>query len=92
LIVDDYTRTHILNSVELCLIDYIPALYKIGIQNLVIDARGKTSEYAESMVTSYRHGLNYKEKTPENIAKLNKLKVKVKKISQGGITTGSFLD
>lgn len=92
LIVDDYTRTHILNSVELCLIDYIPALYEIGIQNLVIDARGKTSKYAESMVTSYRQGLNYKEKTPGNIAKLNKLKAKVKKISQGGITTGNLLD
>jgi hypothetical protein len=44
------------------------------------------------MVTSYRQGLNYKEKTPGNIAKLNKLKAKVKKISQGGITTGNFLD
>lgn len=92
LVIDDYSRTHILNSVELCLIDYVPDLYQIGFQNLVIDARGKTSEYARSMVTSYRQGLNFEKKTPENIEKLNELKVKVKKIAQGGITTGNFLD
>jgi putative protease len=92
LIVDDYSRTHVLNSVELCLIDYIPDLYKAGLYNIVIDARGKTSEYAGSMVTIYRDGLNFIKKTPENIAKLNKLKVKVKKLAQGGITTGNFLE
>lgn len=92
LIIDDYARTHIMNSVELCLIDYIPDLYQIGCENLVIDARGKTSEYARSMVTSYRQGLSFEEKTHENMEKLNKLKIKVKKLTQGGITTGNFLD
>lgn len=92
LIVDDYSRTHILNSVELCLIDYIPNLYDIGINNLVVDARGKTRKYANSMVTYYNQGLNLKEKIPENLQKLKKLKTKVKKLSQGGITTGNFLE
>lgn len=92
LIIDDYSRTHILNSVELCLIDYIPELYSTGISNLVVDARGKTREYAKSMVTYYKQGLNLKEKTPENRVNLKKLKVKVKKLSQGGITTGNFLE
>lgn len=92
LIVDDYSRTHVLNSVELCLIDYIPYLYKIGLDNLVIDARGKTREYAGSMVTIYRNGLNFREKNHENVVKLNKLKIKVKKLAQGGITTGNFLE
>lgn len=89
--VDDYARTHIMNSVELCLIDYIPDLYKIGFQDLVVDVRGKTGEYAKSMVTYYNQSLDFKDKTPGNISKLNELKVKVKKISQGGITTGNFL-
>ncbi len=92
IIIDDHARTHILNSVELCLIDYIPDLYQIGFQDLIIDARTKTSAYAKSMVASYRKGLEFKEKTHDSIEKLNKLKFKIKKISQGGITTGNFLN
>lgn len=92
LIIDDYSRTHVLNSVELCLIDYIPSLYGLGIENLVIDARGKTSEYAASMVTTYKQGLEFKEKTHHSFEKLNRLKVRMKKLVQGGITTGNFLE
>ena len=92
LIIDDEARTHIMNSVELCLIDHIPDLYGMGFQNLSIDARHKTREYARVMVSCYSEGLNYRENRLENIEKLNKLKNKVKRISQGGITTGNFLN
>lgn len=92
LMVDDYARTHVMNSVELCLIDHIPDLYKIGLHDLVIDARGKTGEYARSMVTYYHQGLDFRDKTQVNITKLKELKSKVKKISQGGITTWNFRD
>lgn len=90
-IIDDETRTHIKNSVELCLINYIPYLNQIGLHALKIDARNKTSSYANLMVKYYIQGLNFKEINENNIHKLNILKNKVKKISGGGITTGNFL-
>jgi putative protease len=58
----------------------------------MIDARGKTGDYAQDMVAFYKQGLEYTEK---NYGKtehmLNKLKYKIKKRSNGGITTGNFI-
>ncbi len=92
IMIDDECRTHILNSVELCLIDYLPDLHQMGLQYLMIDARGKTGDYAQDMVAFYKQGLEYTEK---NYGKtehmLNKLKYKIKKRSNGGITTGNFI-
>ncbi len=92
IIIDDECRTHILNSVELCLINYLPNLYKMGLQYLIIDARGKTGNYAQDMGTFYRQGLKYVEENDEKTEyKLNKLKYKIQKRSHGGITTGNFI-
>jgi putative protease len=92
IIIDDECRTHILNSVELCLIDYLPNLYKMGLQYLIIDARGKTENYAQDMVKFYKQGLKYMEESNEKTEyKLNKLKYKIQKRSHGGITTGNFM-
>ena len=92
IIIDDECRTHILNSVELCLIDYLPNLYKMGLQYLIIDARGKTGNYAQDMVKFYKHGLKYIEDSNDKIEyTLNKLKYKIRKRSLGGITTGNFI-
>jgi putative protease len=92
IIIDDECRTHILNSVELCLIDYLPNLYKMGLQYLIIDARGKTGNYTHDMIKFYRQGLKYMEETNGKTEyKLNKLKYKIQKRSHGGITTGNFI-
>lgn len=88
---DDQGRTHISNSVELCLIDYLTRIKQMRIQHLIIDSRNKTSKYAESMVSSYLKGLDLLFKDDENIKQLHDLKERVKKISQGGITTGNFI-
>lgn len=90
-IIDDEGRTHIFNSVELCLIDYLPDLCQMGFQHLIIDTRNKTSGYAQSMVSLYCEGLNLLEKSRYNTRKVYKLKDEIKKISQGSITTGSFI-
>jgi len=92
IIIDDECRTHILNSVELCLIDHLPNLYKMGLQYLIIDARGKTGNYAQDMVKFYRQGLKYMEERNEKTEyNLNKLKYKIQMRSHGGITTGNFI-
>jgi putative protease len=92
LLIDEEGRSHILNSVEQCLIDHIPELYHIGLDGLIIDARNRTYQYATKMVNYYQEGLQFREKSQVNLVKLNKIKIKIKKISQGGITTGNFLD
>lgn len=89
--IDDEARTHIMNSVELCLINYIPFLSHMGFHELIIDARNKTGSYANAMVKYYNQSRDLKENNDNNIRKLNNLKKMVKKISNGGITTGNFL-
>ncbi|MGB9936709.1 MAG: DUF3656 domain-containing U32 family peptidase [Methanobacterium sp.] len=89
---DNKCRTHILNSVELCLVDHMPYISKIGINTVIIDARGRTKKYAQDMSRIYRKaieiGINNDHKSKRE---LNALKNKAKKISLGGITTGNFL-
>ncbi|MCE5215174.1 MAG: DUF3656 domain-containing protein [Methanobacterium sp.] len=88
---DDEGRTHISNSVELCLINYLPQLNQMGIQHLIIDTRNKPRKYAEKMISYYLKGLDFLDKNQGNLKSLYELKNKVKKISQGGITTGNFI-
>lgn len=92
LIIDDEARSHILNSVELCLIDHIPHLYKLGVNRLIIDARNRTPDYAREIVAIYAEGIKELESHgPDIIIKLNQLKNNIKKIARGGITRGSFI-
>ena len=90
--IDAECRTHISNSVELCLIDHIPHLSEMGFDRLVIDSRNKPADYAHTMVSLYQKALELSTKRdPKRKTKLNSLKKQVKKISNGGITTGNFL-
>jgi putative protease len=89
--IDSEGNTHVLNSVELCLIDYLPTISQMGIDSIVLDVRNKTYDYSNEITSIYSKGLEYIEKginTPKN---MNLLKSKVKNISTGGITTGNFL-
>ncbi len=89
---DEFCRTRILNSVELCLIDHLPNLLFIGIKRLIIDSRNKPIDYTEKILTLYNEALNLSIRNEPNLdSKLNSLKKRVKKISNGGITTGNFL-
>lgn len=89
---DENCRTHISNSVELCLIDHLPYLMAMGIDRLVIDARNKPSNYVREMLLFYQEALQLTIQSDPNLdKKLHSLKEKVKKISNGGITTGNFL-
>ena len=89
--IDSEGNTHILNSVELCLIDYLPSISQIGIESIVLDVRNKTYDYAKEMTSIYCKGLEYIEKEINTSKNMNRLKSKIKIISTGGITTGNFL-
>ncbi|MDP3066245.1 MAG: U32 family peptidase [Methanobacteriaceae archaeon] len=85
-------RTRLLNSVELCLIDHLPPIMKMGLNGIVIDARGKPGRYTEEMILKYTKALELTIKKPPHLAhELKILKGDIKKISTGGITSGNFL-
>jgi U32 family peptidase len=84
-------RTHILNSVELCLIDHLHEISQIGINCIVVDLRTKTYDYARDMISIYKNGLEYIKRKENSGKNMNRLKSKIKIISTGGITTGNFL-
>lgn len=89
---DNECRTHILNSVELCLIDYIPQISNSGIDTVIIDARGRTRKYAHDMSFIYKKAVEIGTRGgSKSKGDLNALKNKAKKISLGGITTGNFI-
>ncbi|AUB57233.1 hypothetical protein BK008_02100 [Methanobacterium sp. MZ-A1] len=90
--IDAECRTHISNSVELCLLDHIPSLQDMGFSQLVIDSRNKPVDYALTMLSTYQKALELTSQQGSQLGKkLNSLKKKVKKISNGGITSGNFL-
>ena len=84
-------RTHILNSVELCLIDHLHEISQIGINCIVVDLRTKTYHYAKDIISIYKNGLEYIKRKENSGKNMNRLKSKIKIISTGGITTGNFL-
>jgi len=85
-------RTHIFNSVELCLLDHLPSILNLGFNSMVIDARAKPAKYAKEMIDIYQNGLEKTiNKSPKLNKKLDNLKKKIKRISNGGITNGNFL-
>ena len=47
---DNECRTHVLNSVELSLIDYMPQIIKMGIDTVLIDLEGRTGKVCRNNV------------------------------------------
>jgi putative protease len=89
---DDESRTHILNSVETCLIDHMPDIFKIGLDGIAIDARRRTKRYAKEMAQLYVRAIELTEKGGVGLEKdLESLKEGARQRSLGGITTGHFL-
>lgn len=89
---DDESRTHIFNSVETCLIDYMPKIFEIGLDGIAIDARGRTARYAKEMAELYRGAIDLTEKGEVSLRRdLENLKEEARRMSLGGITSGHFL-
>jgi putative protease len=89
---DDDSRTHILNAAETCLVNFMPRLFEIGLDGIVIDARGRTGKYAREMAEIYQEAIGLTEKRgPDLKTDLEGLKDKARAISLGGITTGHFI-
>jgi putative protease len=89
---DDERRTHIFNSAETCLLDRMPQLFKIGLDGLAIDARGRTQEYARQMTEIYGKAIELTEKAAKSLPEdLQALKEEIRPLALGGITYGHFI-
>jgi putative protease len=90
--VDDEGRTHIFNSVETCLLDLMPELFRVGLDGIAIDARGRTRKYAREMTEIYLSAIELTNAgSPTLDRDLQALKEDARARSLGGITTGHFL-
>ncbi|MCK9152301.1 DUF3656 domain-containing U32 family peptidase [Methanobacterium alcaliphilum] len=77
----------ILNSVETCLVNYVPAMMNNGIKNIAIDGRWRGERYVEKMGYFYEKAIQ----NSKNNKKVEKIKKDIKKISLGGITSYNFM-
>jgi putative protease len=89
---DDEGRTHIFNSVETCLLDLMPEVFRIGLDGIAVDARGRTRKYAREMTEIYQKAIRITQAgSPTLDMDLQALKEEARARSLGGITTGHFL-
>jgi putative protease len=91
---DSWGRTHILNAAELCLIDYLPALSRAGVDTFIIDARWRGPSYASGMISIYREAvdnLRWMDEKRGSPDPLPPLKGRIRSMAQGGITAGHYL-
>lgn len=93
---DDEGRTHVFNSIETCLIDLMPEIFRIGLEGVSIDARGRTESYAREVAGAYNKAIELTEKMkaadPVSLKQgLLDLKERILPLARGGITHGHFL-
>ncbi|SHE67360.1 peptidase U32 family protein [Caloramator proteoclasticus] len=55
---EDERGTYIMNSQDLCMIEYIPELIRAGISSFKIEGRMKSSYYVASVVKAYREAID----------------------------------
>ncbi|MGC9517799.1 MAG: DUF3656 domain-containing U32 family peptidase [Methanomicrobiales archaeon] len=84
-------RIHILNSMELCLFDYIPLFNNLNVDGLVIDARNRSADYVGNILKIYDNSLKKAAQNELSQDHIQKEKKKIKSIASGGITKGNFL-
>lgn len=65
-IYEDENGSYILNSKDLCMIEYIPQLVESGINCFKIEGRMKSSYYVATTVKAYREALDSYLKDPKN--------------------------
>lgn len=84
-------NTHVMNSVEICLIDHVIELIEIGANGLILDMRNKGYGYSKEISSIYTEYLRVIKLGNDEKKIVNKLKSRIKKISTGGITTGNYM-
>lgn len=88
---EDGGGTHIFNSKDLRLIEYIPDLVKIGVDSLKIEGRMKSSYYVATVVRAYRQSLDLYAADPDNYVLPQELLDELDKVSHRPYYPGFFV-
>jgi len=88
---EDEGGTHIFNSKDLRLIEYIPDLVRIGVDSLKIEGRMKSSFYVATVVRAYRQALDLYAADPENYVLPQELLDELDKVSHRPYYAGFFV-
>ncbi len=84
----DQHGSYLLNSKDLCLIEYLDELKNAGITSFKIEGRAKSVYYLSQVVKAYQQALNIKPNDKNKKAKIKKLKKEVSKLLNRTFTTG----
>ena len=87
---EDEGGTFILNSKDLCMIEYIPELTKAGINSIKIEGRVKTEIYVATIINAYRKVLDAYFLDMEHFVLSEEQKAEVYKVSHRIYSTGFF--
>lgn len=80
---EDERGTYILNSKDLCMIEHLKELEKVGVVSLKIEGRMKSDYYVASVVNAYRRALDKKNE-------MSLLQEELEKTSHRRYTTGFY--
>ena len=89
---EDSRGTYILNSRDLCMIEYIPQLIESGIASLKLEGRMKSVFYVATIVSAYRRAIDAYYADPENYEFKDEWMSELKKVSHREFTTGFYFD
>jgi len=87
---EDEDGTFIMNSKDLCMIEYIPELVKAGIKSFKIEGRVKSAYYVATVIRAYRMALDEYNKDPDNYKYDDKWLKEIQKASHRDFTTGFY--
>ncbi len=89
---EDERGTYIMNSGDLCMIEYIPDLIAAGVDSVKIEGRMKSVFYVATVVSAYRKAIDSYCADPGNYSFDPRLIVELEKASHRKFTTGFYLD
>lgn len=89
---EDENGSYILNSKDLCMIEYIPELVQAGVMSFKIEGRMKTPLYVAMVTKAYREAIDDWYRDPERYQeKLPYYKELLKMVSHRDYSTGFYL-
>ena len=89
-VVEDEQGTYILNSKDLCMIDFIDKVAEAGVMSLKIEGRAKSAYYTSVVTNAYRMAVDIYRKDPEHFELPQWVKDEVFKVSHRKYCTGFF--
>lgn len=85
---EDEHGTYVMNSKDLCLIEYLPDLMKAGVCSFKIEGRMKSVHYVATVVSVYRKAIDAAFADPDNYSVPKEWFTELNKVSHRQYTTG----